>query len=154
MHWSQGEACVAQFSLDQKWYRGLVLEVQDNQCLVMFVDNSREELCKPQNMRKGLFMKHTPVQCFTVQLEIAPITSKWEKGVLDFIHMTIIDRPLNVTVLQVRQLVSFYVLSSTFLQDSEGFPLVVKMVTQAGLDLRDLLVSNGYAGVKSIKAEV
>ena len=45
-------------------------------------------------------------------------------------------------------------LSSTFFQDSEGFPLVVKMVTQAGLDLRDVLVSNGYARVNSINAEV
>ena len=88
MLWSQGEACVAQFSIDQKWYRGLVLEVQDTQCLVMFVDYGSEELCKPQNMRKGLFMKETPVQCFTVQLEIAPITNKWEKSVLDFIHST------------------------------------------------------------------
>ena len=79
MHWSQGEACIAQFSLDQKWYRGQVLEVHDTQCLVMFVDYGSEELCKHQNMRKGLFMKDIPVQCFTVQLEIAPITSKWEK---------------------------------------------------------------------------
>merc|ERR1712025_940154 len=134
--WSQGEACIAQFSLDQKWYRGQVLEVQDTECLVMFVDYGTEKFCKHQNMRKGLLMKDIPVQCFTVKLEMAPITRMWEKNILDFIHMTIIDRPLNVTVLE----------------DSEGFPLVVKMVTHAGLDFKDLLVNNGYARVRSIKA--
>jgi len=135
MQWSQGEACIAQFSIDQKWYRGQVLELRDTE--VMFVDYGTEELCTPQNMRKGLFMKDIPVQCFTVQLEIAPITNKWEKGVLDFIHRTVIDKPLNVTVLQ----------------DSKGFPLIVRMVSQAGIDLKDLLVTNEYAREMSIKAE-
>ena len=134
LRWCQGEACIAQFSLDKMWYRGQVLEVTGQEVLVKFVDYGSEELCKPQNLRKTLYMKNIPVQCFIVQLEIAPLTSKWEKGVLDFIHMTIIDKPMNVTVVE----------------DKKGFPLTVRLVTQAGLDLTDLLVNNGYARLNRV----
>ena len=130
LQWSVGEACIAKFCLDKKWYRGVVLEVRDMaQCLVKFVDYGSEELCKPENMRKGLFMTDIPVQCFTVQMDIDPITSKWEEGVLNFIHKTVIDRLMQVIIIG----------------DQKVFPLMVKMVTQAGLDVGELLVKNGYA---------
>jgi len=134
LQWGQGEACIAQFSLDKMWYRGEVLEVTGQGVLVKFVDYGSVELCKPQNMRKELFMKNMPIQCLTVQLEIAPLSRKWGKGVLDFIHMTIIDKPMNVTVVE----------------NKKGFPLIVRMTTQAGLDITDLLVNNGYARLNRV----
>ena len=128
--WCQGEACIAQFCLDKKWYRGEVLEVRDmGECLVKFVDYGSEELCKAENMRKGLFLTDIPVQCFTVQMDIDSITMKWEEHVLNFIHKTVVEQVLQVTIIQKKDV----------------FPLVVRLVTKAGLDIGELLVKNGYA---------
>jgi len=130
LQWCTGEACIAQFCLDKKWYRGEVLEVKDmGECLVKFVDYGSEELCKAVNMRKGLFLTDIPVQCFTVQMDIDPITMKWEEGVLNFIHKTVVEQVLQVTIIQ----------------NKDAFPLVVRLVTKAGLDIGELLVKNGYS---------
>jgi len=130
LQWCPGEACVAQFSLDSKWYRGEVLEVLDMGCIVKFVDYGSEEWCECNKMRKGLFVTEYPLQCFTVKLEIEPITSVWERSVLDFIHKTVVDNLMEVTVLDARK----------------EFPLLVKLVTVAGgIDIQALLVNNGYA---------
>ena len=99
------------------------------ECLVKFVDYGSEELCKAENMRKGLFLTDIPVQCFTVQMDIDPITMKWEEGVLNFIHKTVVEQVLQVNIIQKKDV----------------FPLVVRLVTKAGLDIGELLVKNGYA---------
>ena len=47
LQWCQGEACIAQFCLDKKWYMGEGLEVRDmGECLVKFVDYGSGELGK------------------------------------------------------------------------------------------------------------
>ena len=99
------------------------------ECLVKFLDYGSEELCKTENMRKGLFLTDIPVQCFTVQMDIDSITMKWEEHVLNFIHKTVVEQVLQVTIIQKKDV----------------FPLVVRLVTKAGLDIGELLVKNGYA---------
>eukprot|EP00092_Neocalanus_flemingeri_P035004 GFUD01038088.1.p1 GENE.GFUD01038088.1~~GFUD01038088.1.p1 ORF type:complete len:142 (+),score=42.97 GFUD01038088.1:250-675(+) len=128
--WSPGQACIAQFSLDAKWYRGEVLEIRDSgECLVKFVDYGSEELCNPQNLRRGLFLTDIPVQCFTVQMDIQPVMMKWEESVLDFIHKTVVEQVLKVTIIPGRK----------------TFPMLVRLVTKAGLNIGELFVRNGYA---------
>jgi len=129
LQWCVGEACIAQFSLDKKWYRGEVLQVIGWECLVKFVDYGNDELCKFENLRKSLFLTEIPVQCFPARLSIDPIGHQWAEGILDFIHNTIVDKPMKVTVIE----------------DKLVLPLEVKLVTMAGLDIKDLLVNNGYA---------
>jgi len=132
LKWCVGEACIAQFSQDKKWYRGKVLQVIGWECLVKFVDYGNDELCKFENLRKGLFLTEIPVQCFPAKLSIDPIGCQWEEGVLDFIHNTIVDKMMMVTVIENKMVL----------------PLEVKIVTMAGLDIKDLLVNNGYANNK------
>ena len=85
------------------------------ECLVKFMDYGSEELCKV----KGLFLADIQVQCFTVQIGIDPITMKWEEGVLNFIHKTVVEQVMQVTIIQKKDV----------------FPLVVRFVTKAGLDI-------------------
>ena len=131
LHWTAGEACIAQFHLDKMWYRGMVLKVLDTgECIVKFVDYGSEERCKPANMRKGLFLTEVPVQCLTVQMEgVRPITEHWTEDVLDFLHKTVVDQVLRVNIIQAR----------------DTFPLPVNIFTKSGLDIGKMLVRNGYA---------
>ena len=131
LQWNPGQACIAQFSLDKKWYRGEVLKVKDmGKCLVKFVDYGSEELCDVQSLRKGLFCDEFPIQCFTVQIyNVRPIRDKWEESTLDLLHQMLVDQVLKVTVAHT----------------SDTFPLQVRMVTMSGVDVGDMLVRNGYA---------
>merc|ERR1712179_706399 len=129
LQWCVGEACIAQFSLDHRWYRGRVLQVMDRECLVKFVDYGNNELCKLENLRKGLFLTQVPIQCFPAKLGIDPISYQWQEDILDLIHNMVVGKPMKVTVIESKMV----------------FPLDVKIVTMAGMDIKDLLINNGYA---------
>jgi hypothetical protein len=100
------------------------------------MDFCSEELCKAENMRKGLFLTDIAAQCFTVQMDIDSITMKWEESVLNFIHKTVLEHVLYVTIIQRKDV----------------FPLVVRLVFKAGLDIMELLMKKGFArGRASVK---
>jgi len=131
IQWSVGQACIAQFCLDKKWYRGEVIKVKDSgKCLVKFVDYGSVELCSQHNLRKDLLLTNLPVQCFTVQMDkVRPVWDKWEEPVLNFLHKTVVDQVMRVTVTK----------------DRETFPLPVRLFTRGGFDIGKMLVRNGYA---------
>jgi len=129
VHWSEGEACIAKFYLDKRWYRGVVQKVfETGECLVKFVDYGSEEVCKPCDLGKDLFCTDIPIQCFTVQLNVMPVTDKWSKDVLDLVH-DLVDQELDVSITE----------------DKDTFPLSVSLYTKSGLDIAELLVQKGYA---------
>ena len=139
LQWSSGQACIALFSLDNKWYRGKVLEVKDTgECLVEFVDYGSVELCQPYNLRKELFMTDLPLQCYTVQMDIRPVGTKWEELVLNFLHKTVVEQVMTVSIIQ----------------DRDIFPLFVKLVNKTGLDIAELLINNGFGRRGHLKFEV
>merc|ERR1719233_807415 len=79
-YWTVGQACVARWDLDGKWYRGQVLVVGYQEFTVEFVDYGTVEIVTVEDMRKDLFMTEMPIQCFPVQLEnIQPMGEKWER---------------------------------------------------------------------------
>ena len=85
-------------------------------------------------MRKDLFTTEMPIQCFPFQLEnIQPITDKWERPVLDFLHSTVVDQSLSV------------VITRSVRDDSNNREKFMVKLTKAGLDIADLLAENGYA---------
>jgi len=132
LSWKQGEACIAMFSLDKRWYRGLVMKVLDTgDCEVKFVDYGSQELCQPGYLRKKLLCTEIPIQCFTVNMNILPVTEKWSKEVLDLLHETLVDQELDVSVTE----------------DKDTFPLSVKVSTKSGLDIAEFLVQQGFARV-------
>ena len=118
------------FSLDRRWYRGVVLKVFDTGvCEVKFVDYGSQELCQPGNLRKELRCTDIPIQCFTVNMNILPVAEKWTKEVLDLLHETLVDQELDVSVTE----------------DKETFPLSVRVFTKSGVDIAELLVHRGIA---------
>ena len=88
-------------------------------------------------MRKDLFMTEMPIQCFPFQLEhIQPVTGKWDRSVLDFLHSTVVDQTLTAVITSTIKDVN---------NNTDNY--VGKLTTRAGLDIGQLLVRNGYARV-------
>ena len=69
--------------------------LETGEFLVKFVDVGSEEVCKPCDLGKDLFCTDIPIQCFTVQLNVMPVTDKWSKDVLDLVH-DLVDQELDV----------------------------------------------------------
>jgi len=135
-YWKQGQAAMARWDLDGRWYRALVLGVNYNECTVQFVDYGTVEECKVEDMRKDLFMTEIPIQCFLLQLEnIHPVGGKWEQSVLDFLHSTVVDQTLTVSITSTPM--------DMDMTNTRNY--VGKLTTKAGLDIGHLLVRNGYA---------
>ena len=88
-----------------------------------------EEVCKSCDLRKDLFCTDIPIQCFTVQLNVMPLTDKWSKDVLDLVHDLVVDQELDVSITE----------------DKYTFPLSVSLYTKSGLDIAELLVQKGHA---------
>jgi len=132
-YWTVGQACVARWDLDGKWYRGKVLVVGYQEFTVEFVDYGTLEIVTVEDMRKDLFMTEMPTQCFPVQLEnIQPVTEKWERTVLDYLHSTVVDQTLSVVITRT-------------VRDDHNRDKLMGKFTKSGLDVADLLVENGYA---------
>ena len=134
LNWSQGEACIALYTQDQHnikmWHRGLVLKVLDEgACVVKFVDYGNEEKCLVRNLRKGLLFKDLPIQCFTVQLNIQPVTEGWTQEGLALLHEKLDHQVLNAVITE----------------DRENFPLSVSIITKSELDIENFMKSEGFA---------
>jgi len=134
-YWVVGQACVARWDLDGRWYRAQVLKIDYQVFTVLFVDYGTVEVVTVEDMRKDLLMTEMPIQCFPVQLEnVVPVTEKWERSVLDFLHSIVVDQTVSVTI-------------TRSIEDTENNTekYFAKIFTKTGLDIANLLITNGYA---------
>ena len=131
--WVEGEACVVKYCEDQKWYRGVVVKLPaDGKVLVRFVDYGSLQLCYKWSLRKKLFCTEFPIQCIKAQLNVDPVSSRWNQEVLDFIHDMVVDQDLRISVI-----------------DIDCKPIVVEVETFGGINVAKLLTSNEYAIARS-----
>ena len=135
-YWKVGQAAVTRWDLDGRWYRAKVLGVNFDECTVQFVDYGTVEECKVGDMRKDLFMTEFPIQCFPLQLEeVKPMEGKWEQPVLDFLHSTVVDQTLSVTINSIAMVAD----------ENTTKTCMGKLTTMAGLDIGQMLIEKLYA---------
>ena len=97
------------------------------------------EECKIEDMRKDLFMTEIPVQCFPLNLgTIRPVGERWEQSVLDYLHSTIVDQTVQVTVTSANP-------KEGAGEEGNAMACTGSLTTKAGLDIGEMLVRNGYA---------
>ncbi|XP_075975850.1 tudor domain-containing protein qin isoform X2 [Anticarsia gemmatalis] len=99
--WTVGEPCVALFFLDNKYYRGRVMEVnkEASTCLIHYIDYGNEELCSFSNLRKSVPLHQIPIQAHKCILNrIRPIGKQWERQTLDYIHKSVVEKQCYVKV--------------------------------------------------------
>ncbi|XP_069688826.1 RING finger protein 17 isoform X2 [Periplaneta americana] len=134
LYWFPGQLCIVQYHSDKMWYRGKVVEVNDDRTVkVLFVDYGNVEECKASEMRKNVYMGHIPIQCYKCQLDgIKPASEdgKWTTSTLDFIHTTIVEKQCHVTVKEEPKI---------------GQPLVIDLIGPGNIDIAELLVRMQFA---------
>ncbi|XP_038218492.1 tudor domain-containing protein 1 [Zerene cesonia] len=99
--WTVGEPCIALFYLDNRFYRGKVLEVNNetSSCLIHYVDYGNEEICSFENLRKNVALYQIPIQAHKCILDrIKPVEKKWKRQTLDYIHKSIVEKQCFVKV--------------------------------------------------------
>ncbi|CAH2216434.1 jg22308 [Pararge aegeria aegeria] len=99
--WTVGEPCVALFFLDNRFYRGRVIEVNDetSSCLIHYIDYGNEEMCSFENLRKSIALHQIPIQAHKCVLDrIKPIGKNWDRTTLDYIHKSIVEKQCYVKV--------------------------------------------------------
>ncbi|XP_047997601.1 uncharacterized protein LOC125235178 [Leguminivora glycinivorella] len=99
--WTVGEPCVALYFLDNRFYRGRVLEVnkETSSCLVQYVDYGNEEVCSFVNMRKSIALHQIPIQAHKCILaRIRPIGNQWDRTTLDYIHKSVVEKHCLVKI--------------------------------------------------------
>ena len=93
--WSVGDACIVEWSVDQGWYRAVVLRVFPNVCRVQLCDYGTEAHCYFRNMRKQLMMQDFPVQSFP--LKVSNLSSAtWTEEEITILHEMIVDKTVAV----------------------------------------------------------
>ncbi|XP_041968459.1 RING finger protein 17 isoform X2 [Aricia agestis] len=100
--WTVGEPCIALYYLDNKFYRGRVLEVNEAAatCLIHYIDYGNEEICPFVNIRKSIALYQIPIQAHRCVLgRIRPVAKHWDRQTLDYIHKSIVEKQCSIEVL-------------------------------------------------------
>ncbi|XP_026759540.2 RING finger protein 17 [Galleria mellonella] len=99
--WTVGEPCIALFFLDNRFYRGRVLEVNNDtsSCLIHYIDYGNEEICSFSNLRKSIALYQIPTQAHKCILNrIRPAGPQWDRQTLDYIHKSVVEKHCLVKI--------------------------------------------------------
>lgn len=99
--WNVGEPCIALFYLDNRFYRGKVIEVNEESstCLIHYIDYGNEEQCSFTNLRKSIALHQIPIQATKCILNrIKPKGNQWDRQTFDYIHKSIVEKQCYVKV--------------------------------------------------------
>jgi len=132
--WSEGQAAIAKWHVDNKWYRASVLSVHPNRCKAKLVDYGTEETFLFTSMRKKTMHQDVPVQCFRFKLDnICPVDEVWSEDKLIEFHELVVDK----------EVLAF---PKTKEEDNKGCYYTGKMkMMSTGEDLSNIIVKNNVA---------
>ena len=99
--WMVGEACIANWSVDKKWYRAEVriVKKRKKQVWVNLVDYGSNAWCHQKQLRRNLFTTDMPIQSMTIKMDgLAPLNEamEWPKDVLDLLHTMLVDKKVRI----------------------------------------------------------
>jgi len=134
--WTTGQAAIAKWHVDNKWYRASVSSVQPNRCRVKLVDYGTEETIFFTSMRKTTFHQDVPVHCFRFKLDnLSPVNEDWSEDELIVFHESVVDKEVLV-------------FPKTKKGDSQGCFYTGKLkVITTGEDLTDILAKKNITRV-------
>ncbi|KAE9534553.1 hypothetical protein AGLY_008643 [Aphis glycines] len=105
IEWSEGQSVIVQYHLDNMWYRGTIIKINEIEekveFTVQFCDYGNIETCTHENLRSTLYMTDVPQLCVKGFFStILPMTKdrKWPIPALDFIHSMIVERRCMVII--------------------------------------------------------
>ncbi|KAK3749426.1 hypothetical protein RRG08_003275 [Elysia crispata] len=125
------QACMALFSEDSQWYRGIIMSLQSSSCSVLFVDYGNEESVNYKDALRALPSEFgtSPALAYECSLEgMEGVT--WTEEAQDFFESIIMDQELQCTFISQKS---------------------VKIMID-GKDIKSELIGNGF--FKEKKANV
>uniref|UniRef100_A0AAU7J8D4 Tudor domain-containing protein Tdr4 n=1 Tax=Locusta migratoria TaxID=7004 RepID=A0AAU7J8D4_LOCMI len=135
LFWFPGQVCIAKYHGDKKWYRGKVLQLNEDSTLkIQFVDYGNVEDCRATELRKDVLFQEIPVQCHKCKLAgIEPKSggSVWDTTGLDLLHVSVVDQTTSVTVKKFPKKI--------------GDPYVISLVGPRNLNIADFMVQRNFA---------
>ncbi|XP_013386809.1 uncharacterized protein LOC106156225 isoform X2 [Lingula anatina] len=98
-----GKPCVAQFSEDGGWYRGVVTGVRDEGVDVTFVDYGNHECVEPSKVKDlQREVSRLPIQAIKCKLSgICPVGERWDPDSMTRFEELTCDKNLDLTVVSV-----------------------------------------------------
>lgn len=99
--WTAGEPCIALYYLDNRFYRGRVIDVNNdnNVCLIHYIDYGNEEMCSFENLRKSIALHQIPTQAHRCALaRIRPADGQWDRQALDYVHKSVVEKQCYVKI--------------------------------------------------------
>ncbi|XP_018015286.1 uncharacterized protein LOC108672170 [Hyalella azteca] len=97
-----GDDLVARYESDYSWNRCTIVEIMnDVEVEVLFVDYGNKEVVNVKNLRRTQLFANLPIQrhvCTLADVEPDNPLGKWEKTVLDSLHVYVVEKTCRVTV--------------------------------------------------------
>lgn len=100
--WTVGEPCIALYYLDNRFYRGRIIDVnkENSTCLIHYIDYGNEEICSFENIRKSIALHQIPTQAHRCALaKIRPTDGQWDRQSLDYIHKSVVEKHCYVKII-------------------------------------------------------
>ncbi|CAD7083804.1 unnamed protein product [Hermetia illucens] len=131
--WYVGQPCLAQYNIDGKFYRAVILETKpDRRVSVQFVDYGNVQECSVKDLRKQVVLTQIPIQVTKYRLDgIIPSGGKAKFSLtdLDFLYANIVNKQCAVRVSPNQQ--------------SEEIKLC--SMKCGPIDIAELLIESGFA---------
>ncbi|KAM7308903.1 RING finger protein 17 isoform X2 [Ixodes scapularis] len=96
-----GQACVARYSLDEKYYRAKILNSGEKGIEVRFVDYGTTEYVNPDFIFPELMFEDVPKLCIEVEfygLKPFSTSGRWPLTVLDTLHYMLVEQNCSMVV--------------------------------------------------------
>lgn len=96
-----GQACVARYSLDEKYYRAKILNSGEKGIEVRFVDYGTTEYVNPDFIFPELMFEDVPKLCIEVEfygLKPFSTSGRWPLAVLDTLHYMLVEQNCSMVV--------------------------------------------------------
>lgn len=96
-----GQACIARYSADLKFYRAVILNVSEKGVEVRFVDYGTSEYANPDDIYTDLMFENLPVLCIEAELYgLKPFssTNTWPLKTLDGLHYMLVEKRCSLVV--------------------------------------------------------
>ncbi|RUS80335.1 hypothetical protein EGW08_011904 [Elysia chlorotica] len=117
------QACMALFSEDNQWYRGIIKSLQASSCNVLFVDYGNEESVSYKDALKILPSEFTTLPALAYECSLEGTDgAAWTKEAEEFFESIIMDQELQCTFLSQKSV----------------------KITINGKDIKNELISNGF----------
>ena len=99
--WQPGEMCCCKFSSDQEWYRGKVLESNEDKVRVYFLDYGNEEWACISDVRllRDEYRTHPSFAYICSLANVKPVEIEWSEEAVNMLEELTIDKALVAQVI-------------------------------------------------------